>query len=265
MAGFSPRLKLSARTGQACNNRFLIVDARHVELNVPQHLDELSKSIDGYGVDSALVLTRSAVASAKMFIVERDNSLSNLCGNGLLLLSVITEFVGLSIESAVGVHAIQMIDGMSEVSFEQQVLITDIVRGSARGWTLVDNGEPHLVNFHDDLSPNALRDFGIEVQSHFPGGINVNVATVDADSCIKLSTFERGVLRVTRSCGTGSLASAALHLRNGHVTKDQGVEIRSSGGTHFVVRRNGSFLLRAAAEQIQASAQFMFEVPQRLR
>ena len=75
--------------------------------------------------------------------------------------------------------------------------------------------EPHLVCF-DSLDNDTLINIGKglneTMRDLFPLGINLNTVKVMSDKSIEVTTYERGVNRVTQSCGTGSTSSVALSI-----------------------------------------------------
>jgi diaminopimelate epimerase len=82
----------------------------------------------------------------------------------------------------------------------------------------VNVGNPHVVFFVEDSDAVELGRLGplIETDPLFPERVNVNVATVDDRSNIRLRVWERGV-GLTDACGTGACASAVAAIRAGLV------------------------------------------------
>ncbi len=77
---------------------------------------------------------------------------------------------------------------------------------------LVNVGNPHAVIFFDrpDELDRLAEKYGADLENHkplFPQGANVNFAYIQDEKTIDLVTWERGV-GVTKSCGTGSVATA---------------------------------------------------------
>jgi diaminopimelate epimerase len=82
--------------------------------------------------------------------------------------------------------------------------------------------EPHLI-VENEIGDDELLDLGRAVNQRtdlFPLGINVNAIRILGSHSIRVRTYERGVQRLTQSCGTGSCCSAAWYL------KDQTGEVR---------------------------------------
>lgn len=65
----------------------------------------------------------------------------------------------------------------------------------------------------------------------FPQRVNVNVATVENPTNIRLRTWERGV-GITRACGTGACATAIAAMRRGLVERE--VMVSLQGGSLLI-------------------------------
>ncbi len=93
----------------------------------------------------------------------------------------------------------------------------------------VNVGNPHVVFFVEDSDTVRLDLLGplIEHDEVFPERINVNVATVEDRTTIRLRVWERGV-GLTRACGTGACATAVAAMRRGLV--DRRVTVHLPGG-----------------------------------
>lgn len=69
--------------------------------------------------------------------------------------------------------------------------------------------EPHLITW-TPLSESELHEIGYYMQMHykniFPRYIHINTASINQDQSISVRTFESGAMRVTDSCGSGSIA-----------------------------------------------------------
>ena len=93
----------------------------------------------------------------------------------------------------------------------------------------VNVGNPHVVFFVDDNDAVRLEMLGplIEQDELFPERINVNVATVEDRTTIRLRVWERGA-GLTRACGTGACATAIAAMRRNLV--DREVTVHLPGG-----------------------------------
>lgn len=95
--------------------------------------------------------------------------------------------------------------------------------------------EPHAVSFADSASRLREKEFervGEQVCSTQLHGINWDLVSL-AEDHLEIRTFERGVRRATKSCGTGSVAALYAAQESGRWLEEEAV-IRSQGGEHFV-------------------------------
>jgi diaminopimelate epimerase len=74
--------------------------------------------------------------------------------------------------------------------------------------------EPNLI-LNEKMSNHELFSLGRKLNQHadlFPIGININACVILPDNVLQVMTYERGVQRLTLSCGTGATAAVALYL-----------------------------------------------------
>ncbi len=103
-------------------------------------------------------------------------------------------------------------------------------------WYFTQTGEPHLVTL-SSLSSDELTHCGYELNTYrslFPQGISLNTVRVLDSATIEVTTFERGVNKITRSCGTGSTCAALLADHMKLVTAEQ-ISVLTSGGMLTIV------------------------------
>ncbi|MBS0208947.1 MAG: hypothetical protein JSS27_08345 [Planctomycetes bacterium] len=112
----------------------------------------------------------------------------------------------------------------------------------------IHTGEPHAVSFVEELAiaeppyHDRCLEIGREVCDASPdGGINWNLVAVERGQ-LHIRTFERGVRRITRSCGTGSAAAFTVALLRGKLKQRQAL-VSSAGGTHMVAMKGGEVFL----------------------
>jgi diaminopimelate epimerase len=90
----------------------------------------------------------------------------------------------------------------------------------------------------------------LAVHSHFPEGTNVELATVESPSRVRILIWERGV-GPTEASGTGACASAVAAIRYGNASRD--VQIVSPGGAQRVEWLDDGLFLTGWAEIIAES------------
>ena len=181
----------------------------------------------GIGADGVLAI--SATGRDRMNLVYRnaDGSPAIFCGNGTrcaaragveLLglpgrLVVETEWtvVPAAVEGPMVRLELPAVEGQP-----REVGVSVAGRGR-RGWWL-EVGVPHLVVPMDDVE-------GLEVELEAPPlrchelfgseGVNVNFTARGDDGRLVVRTYERGVERETLCCGSGVVAAALVHMKNG--------------------------------------------------
>ena len=112
---------------------------------------------------------------------------------------------------------------------------------------VLDVGEPHAVIIQNEAKKgfNELMPMFERYNREkklFPVGINFNLARINGDKSIVVETFERGCLRKTLSCGTGSVSSAAILQRLGRVRPGR-TNIATPGGEFSVDNNNNNYTM----------------------
>lgn len=232
-------------------NDFILID----ELNgkrIPD--DEKNKAARilchrnfGVGCDGLLFLVPSEKADIGMRLFQPDGSEAEMCGNGIRCLAKHAwenGYVGeiFSVETLAGVIPIQVRRDLNRFLARVEMGIPRFERPEipAEGEGLfmnvpihgfevsaVNTGVPHAVIFVESLDiPVERLAPKIRHSLCFPEGANVNFVRLGKH--LEVRTFERGVEAETLSCGTGSVAAAAVARRLGLV--GDSVEVRTRGG-----------------------------------
>lgn len=243
----------------ACGNTFWIVDCLRQPIVSALEWEGCKEgvwhSLKGLSVDDALVLkkieTQDGHLGVAMHVLEPDGTEANFCGNGARAVGVYlfshyrNEYDSFSLRSRGGEHPLLRkgdgcLVGMGVPKVNPKPL-PFLWEGKEIPFYLVDCVEPHLVTNHF-MDPEILQQVGQQINRHwrnaFPSGINVNCFRVIDPTQLEVITFERGVYRITGSCGTGSTSCAAMVQppRNRLI-------IKTIGGTLSVDRREGQFWL----------------------
>ncbi|MBC2668565.1 diaminopimelate epimerase [Novosphingobium piscinae] len=226
-------------------NDFVVLDGRSAALpTIDAGLAAaLANRHTGIGCDQLVVLEPSTVADLRVRFFNADGTESPACGNatravGLLLGTAAT------LETLAGVlHAAPAGDGIAVDMGEPRFAWEQIPLAYALdtltlpvGWedltqpVAVNVGNPHVIFFVPDCQAVPLDRLGplIEHDPLFPERVNVNVATVEGRSAIRLRVWERGT-GLTLACGTGACATAVGAMRRGLV--DRTVRVTLPGGT----------------------------------
>ena len=225
-------------------NDFIVLDARADLL--PAMTTALAVALadrqTGIGCDQLILLERSDRADLKMRIFNHDGGEVEACGNasravGLLLgKAARIETLGglLAVDPAEGGIAVEL--EAPRFAWEQIPLayamdtqLMPVAWEALEAPAAVNVGNPHVVFFVPDCGAVELTRLGPEIEHDplFPDRINVNVATIEHRSRIRLRVWERGVGE-TRACGTGACAAAVAAIRRGLV--DRTVTVALPGG-----------------------------------
>ena len=225
-------------------NDFVVLDSRADP--VPAMDARLAAALadrhTGIGCDQLILIEPSDRADFRMRIFNADGSEVAACGNA-------TRAVGLLHG---GPARIETLAGLLETTPDDGAIAVDM--GEPRfgwdeiplayamdtltmpvGWEALENpvavnvGNPHAIFFVADTDAVDLARLGplIEQDPLFPERVNVNVATVDSRTAIRLRVWERGA-GLTLACGTGACATAVAAMRRGLV--DRTVRVTLPGG-----------------------------------
>jgi diaminopimelate epimerase len=244
-------MKLTYFLAEACQNTFVLFDWIEAP---PDHFfwGHAHEALLKEGRDDALILTLERKTQKalylKMHVLGVDGKFGEFCGNGARSAAAYLftrypeskEFYVVTKRGAYpllsfgkGIYAIHL----PKVQFSKSKVNT-IPYGEIL--------EPHLA-LKKSLSDRDLYNMGSHLNRNkalFPEGINVNAWNVLTPTMIAVKTYERGVQRLTKSCGTGSSVCASLHLKG--------------EGRVFVKTPGGPLLIRIQKEHLEliGAAQF---------
>ena len=222
-------------------NDFIVLDARAD--SVPVISGALAAALadrhTGIGCDQLILLETSRSADLRMRIFNHDGGEVEACGNasravGLLLgAAVQIETLGglLSVDPADGGVAVELPAPRFEwdqipLAYAMDTHTLPVAWDTLDTPTAVNVGNPHVVFFVPDCGAVELDRLGPEIEHDplFPERINVNIATIESRSRIRLRVWERGVGE-TRACGTGACATAIGAMRRGLTDREVAVDL----------------------------------------
>lgn len=210
--------------GVACQNTFVVFDYLDYP-TIQSHMVETAHlSLIANDRDDALILLNGEWVGnayyAEMVVVGLDGMLAEFCGNGArscaaYLFKKYPYCKTFFLKTKRNYHLLKHIEKdiysvtLPPVSFNpQEKFMTDPMQFKGQYTEML---EPHLV-FVGAMSDEQLLSLGRELNQRkdlFPLGINVNAWHFLKEGSIYVKTYERGVQRLTRSCGTGSAACAS--------------------------------------------------------
>jgi len=146
-----------------------------------------------------------------------DGGEAALCGNGVrcaarFLMEVLGKKPPFVITSACGAHEIRFENGLIGVQMPKAKPFERVTLEGVN-FFITEVGVPHAYHVVDSVEGFDLDAFGCRFVSHpyFSKGSNINI--VEIGEHLRLRTFERGVNRETKACGTGAIGAAALGQR----------------------------------------------------
>ncbi|WP_433685637.1 diaminopimelate epimerase [Nocardia sp. CA-119907] len=268
--------------GHGTQNDFVVLPDPQVRLDLTAaRVAALCDRQRGLGADGVLRVARAGalrdagvlteipagVADSDWFMDYRnaDGSIAEMCGNGVRVFAHYLAAQGLEsraeyvVGSRAGARPVTVHSG-GPVNGEVTVgmgMVRELGPSTATigGWAFtgigIDVGNPHLACVDASLSADMLAKLDLSVAPGFdpdlfPHGVNVEIVTGLVDGAVDMRVYERGVGE-TRSCGTGTVATAAAALAaNGfRIATDSGeVRVRVPGGEVTVRLADGAAWLR---------------------
>jgi diaminopimelate epimerase len=257
--------------GEGCGNTFLIFDCLNASSEVVDGvIKEAHKSLINERRDDALILKTEYHDSDRliltMIVLEPDQSIAEFCGNGA---RVISRFLQYKFGNQKMKYYLKTSRGMRQIWWQNNTFFVDMgktnlylntnkflnpkleaftlglgMRQFTFYWT--ETMEPHLVTF-EAIDEDELQDLGLYLNHHqrhfFPLGINLNRAEITSEKSMAVTTYERGVNRITEACGTGATSCAILAKALGRLEGKGSVTISLKGGQIMIQpRRRGAIM-----------------------
>ena len=222
-------------------NDFVVLDAR--ETTLPAIGACVARALadrrTGIGCDQLILLEPSDAADFRMRIFNQDGGEVEACGNASRAVAVLHGSAA-SVETGGGVIRVEPTDSgatvdMGEPRFDWDAIPLAYGMDTALmpvGWDGLDQpgavnvGNPHVIFFVEATDAIPLDRIGPEIETDplFPERVNVNVATIESRTRIRLRVWERGA-GLTRACGTGACATAVHAMRRGLVQREVTVSL----------------------------------------
>lgn len=213
-------MKLTYFLAEGCKNTFVLFDC--IETPADEFFwKHAHAALLKEGRDDAIILALESkekrVLYIKMHVLGVDGKFGEFCGNGArcaaaYLFSKYQEYKEFYIVTKRGTYPLlHLRKGIYAVHLPK----VEFSKGKTNSIPYGEILEPHLA-LEKILSDKELDSIGRHLNQKktlFPEGINVNAWNVLTPSMIAVKTYERGVQRMTKSCGTGSSVCAALHLK----------------------------------------------------
>ncbi len=281
------RIKFAKMHGNG--NDFILIDEFNKILIEEKRKGKFVKAICnrnfGLGADGVLFVQKSEKADAKFRYFNSDGSEAEMCGNGIRCFAryVVEEAYAespLRVETLSGILKLDVTKDdegwwvrvdmgvpkfkSEEIPAEEEVWGKEFeFNGEKFKVYAVNTGVPHAVIFVDNLNFDiiGIAKF-IRFHKLFPEGINVNFAKIEGNA-IRIRTYERGVEDETLSCGTGSVAVAAVANKLGFI--DSSVEVLTKGGKLRIEIKDRAYMTGKASRVADGyinSEELRYDIPE---
>jgi diaminopimelate epimerase len=257
-------MRLAFTKMQGAGNDFVVIDATRASVTLgPEQWRRLADRRFGVGADQILLVEASTSDDADFVyrIINADGSEVEQCGNGARCFARFVRDRGLASQATIRVrtrsgiiaptihpdNTVTVDMGLArwspqDVGFDPSGLPCRH-EGRTDTWQLdppdhapfwfsvVSMGNPHAVQWVDDLDQHPVAEVGAWCESHprFSQRVNVGFAHLLRDGGVALRVFERGAGE-TLSCGTGACAAVVSGILLGRLPSDRPVQVTTRGG-----------------------------------
>lgn len=258
-------MKLAFTKMQGAGNDFVVIDATHAPVTLSKaQIQKLADRRFGVGADQVLLVEPSDGADVDFVyrIFNANGHEVEQCGNGARCFLRFVHDRGLTSSSTIFVRTkagiispTLLANGTVTVDMGAPRFTPESVgfdsaglphrlegkadfwqlmpeQGSAFWFTVVSMGNPHAVQWVDNVNAHAVGQVGAWCESHprFAHRVNVGFVEQKAANEIALRVYERGAGE-TLACGTGACAAVAAGVRRGVLNAGVPVTVRLPGGT----------------------------------
>ena len=258
----------------AYGNDFLYVEDRDVQgCGLAALAREMCDRHTGVGADGLIVFSHT-LSGARMRLHNADGSHAEVSGNGvrglaaLLLRHDDRENAAVDIETVAGIKRVTRVDrsSASHPSFRtamglpidlRQAMV--MVADEAVDVVIMNFGNPQCIVLGPQPSEERFHQLGAALEHHdlFPNSTNVEFATIESPTAVRIRIWERGV-GPTTSSGTGSCAALVAAVAYGGASRD--ALVIAPGGVQRVEWRHDSVYLTGWAEVV-CEGKWLRELP----
>jgi diaminopimelate epimerase len=257
----------------AYGNDFLYVDRGDIKgVNLPSLARQMCERHTGMGADGLIVYGRTA-AGATMELFNADGGRAEVSGNGvrglaaLLLLDDDREGAAVTITTAAGPKRVTRASATDHRPTFRTAMglpadvkqVTLDAGGESVDVVVMNFGNPQCVVLGAQPPDERFHRLGAALEKHayFPDAANVEFATVESPTSIRIRIWERGV-GPTMSSGTGSCASCVAAVQFGGAARD--AVVIAPGGAQRVEWLDDSVYLTGWAE-VLGEGEWFRELP----
>jgi diaminopimelate epimerase len=237
-------------------NDFILIDNRYsnIPLISPEQAVKMCDRHFGIGADGVIfALPGQEGTDYTMRIFNSDGSEPEMCGNGIRCFArFIADLEGeITIGKSYRIHTLAgvikpRLEAGGQVTVDMgfpQLLAAEIpttlaagdkkvidvpldVAGQSWSVTCVSMGNPHCINFVENVDQIPLEQIGPQFENHpaFPKKTNTEFIQAIAPNYLKMRVWERGA-GITLACGTGACASVVAGVLTGNSERHCTVEL----------------------------------------
>ncbi len=240
----------------ALGNAYVLVAQPDAGMLTPDRVRRLCDSSTGIGGDGVIEVLTHDESRAEIAIWNPDGSTAEMSGNGTRIAAAWllrdgdheeaeVETAGRRVRSTVAGGLVRQEIGEAAVGEDEALDLP----GERVAFIPVDVGNPHAVVRRDVLSRDDLLRIGpaLEVHPRFPGRTNVQLASLDSGSVIRVLVWERGAGETSAS-GSSAVAVGAAAVTRGWC--DSPVRVSMPGGELLVAVSGSTVVLTGPAEEI---------------
>lgn len=242
-------------------NDFIMIDNRdgHFDITDIEKIKYLCHRHFGIGADGLILLESSDKADCFMNYYNSDGSLAEMCGNGVRCLAKFflkqtkSSLKEVKIDTMAGIKKVIKNDDesfsvnmgfpiFSHIDFPDSPLTIENIL-----FKFVSMGNPHAIGFIENISKIDVSKIGpkIELDSHFPNKINMELVEKVTDNYYKVKVWERGC-GITLACGTGACAVYAILKKENKNLKEITLEF-PGGNLYLSENKKGEIILRGGS------------------
>ena len=198
-------------------NDFIMIDDREGVFPVEdyQRVAAMACRPSGIGCEGVILVQRSATHDFRMRFFNPDGSEAELCGNGARCVAAFAREIGavssdrMRFETVAGSIAAEIVDDRTvRIAMPEPRDFAD---------DFVVAGVPHKIVVVENLAKVDVEGEGrrIRMSDEFaPAGTNVDFVVYRGTDRAAVRTYERGVEAETGACGTGSVATAVIGVKD---------------------------------------------------
>ncbi len=226
-------------------NDFILVDDREgvFPAKDKDFISKLCSRRVGVGSEGLILVQRSETSDFRMRFFNPDGTEAEMCGNGARCVAAFSWETGVVAEPAMRFDTVAG-EVCAKIVSETTVKIAMPPVKDMHG-DFVVAGVPHKIEVVENIGNIDVNNRGREIRysrEFAPGGTNVDFVSYEKPHLAYVRTYERGVEAESGACGTGSVASAVIGVKNYQMAFP--VVVKTSGGYELVIDgdyKNGEF------------------------